>query len=117
MDKIRKYKKLNYENLSSEKFEMKQYLSSMNMVDARLKFDIRAEMTTSVKMNYKGMSEFRKAGWKCQECDEPDTQEHIMVCPQYENLRRGKVLSKDKDLVDYFREVISIRGHSEPMVF
>ena len=117
LDMTRKYKKLSFEELSLESFEMKDYLRNMNLVDARLKFSIRAKMTTSVMMNYKGMAEFKKVGWKCQECDEPDTQEHILICPQFEHIRRDKILSYDNDLVDYFRKVISIRGSPEQLVF
>ena len=58
----RTYKTLSFEELSLESFEMKDYLRNMNLVDARLKFAIRAKMTTSVMMNYKGMTELKKAG-------------------------------------------------------
>ena len=58
----RTYKTLSFEELSLESFEMKDYLRNMNLVDARLKFAIRAKMTTSVMMNYKGMAELKKVG-------------------------------------------------------
>ena len=38
-----------------------------------------------------------------------DTQSHVKVCIAYENLREGKDLDKDKDLVDYFAAVLRQR--------
>ena len=75
----------------------------MNIADARLKFAIRSKMTKSVMMNFKGVSEYEKKGWKCDTCGELDTQEHIMMCPAYKELRADKVLSNDKDIVEYFQ--------------
>ena len=88
---------------------MKSYMKNLNLVDARMKFALRSRMTKSVMMNYKGVPEFKKIGWKCETCGELDTQEHILVCPLYKHLRAEKVLSNDKDVVDYFRQVIQIR--------
>ena len=117
LEMIRPYKKLNFENLSQEKFELKEYLTKMNLVDARMKFAIRARMTASVMMNFKGMTEFKNIGWKCQTCNEPDTQEHVLICPEYKHLREGKSLSNDNDLVEYFRKVICLRGSAQHLVF
>ncbi len=41
--------------------------------------------------------------------DRRDTEEHIKVCPSYEDLRVGRDLSEDVDLVAYFTEVIERR--------
>ena len=38
-----------------------------------------------------------------------DTQLHVMVCPGYEEYRQDKNLSKDKDIVEYFKQVIDHR--------
>ena len=117
LDMIRPYKKLNFDNLSHEKFELKEYLSRMNLVDARMKFAVRARMTTSVMMNFKGVSAFKNIGWRCQTCQESDTQEHVMICPEYRHLREGKSLRNDNDLVEYFRKVVCLRGSAEQLVF
>ena len=104
-----KYKKLDYNSLSDEKCERKDYLKSLNLPDARLKFALRTKMTKTVQMNFKGVPKFAKNGWKCTECSTPDTQEHVIRCPFFQHLRIGKNLHSDKDLVDYFRKVIRIR--------
>ena len=117
LDMTKSYKKLNFENLSVEKFELKDYLNKMNLIDARQKFAIRARMTRTIMMNFKGMQDFKKISWQCQTCYEPDTQEHVLICPKYKHLREGKVLSNDNDLVEYFRKAICLRGSAETLVF
>ena len=104
-----KYKKLDYNVLSDENFEIKDYLKTLNLPDARIKFAIRSKMTKTVQMNFKGNPKFAENHWKCQHCFTPDTQEHILRCPCYQHLRVGKEMSSDKDLVDYFRKVINLR--------
>ena len=109
LNQVKKLKKIDYEKLKNEKYEMKSYLKDMNIADARLKFAIRSKMTKSVMMNFKGVSEYEKKGWKCDTCGELDTQEHITMCPAFKELRADKVLNNDKDIVEYFRQVIQIR--------
>ena len=73
-------------------------------------FSLRSRMTETVKANFKGRPEYRKTGWKCEACNSSeDTQDHIMQCISYENLRKGKNLTIDSDLVKYFRQVINLR--------
>ena len=100
------YKKLDHKVLCEESCDTKEYLKSLNLPDARLKFGIRAKMTRTVQMNYKGEPRFMQNGWKCNDCLLPDTQEHIIRCPSYQHLRTGKDLASDKHLVEYFRNII-----------
>ena len=109
LTKIKKYKKLEYKELGKEKFQTKPYLKNLNLADARLRFALRTRMTMTVQANYKGDHTFKSNGWKCQECQVLDTQEHVVRCPIYISLRNGKDLSSDRDLVQYFRRVIDIR--------
>ena len=106
---LSRYKKLDYNILREENLEMKDYMKSLNLPDARLKFALRSKMTKTVQMNYKGEPKFIRNGWKCQGCNIPDTQDHILRCPCYQELRVGKNLQNDKDLVEYFRKVIQLR--------
>ena len=109
----KKYKKLDYEVIKEENCELKDYIKSLNLPDARLKFAMQAKMTKTVQMNFKGEPKYIKNGWKCQDCDTPDTQDHILRCPCYQQLRVGKNLDSDKDLVQYFRKVIQVREKSD----
>ena len=38
-----------------------------------------------------------------------DTQQHVLICPGYAQLREDKNLEVDKDLVKYFAQVIKQR--------
>ena len=50
--------------------------------------------------------------WKCEDCGYVDTQSHILNCPAYQELREGKSLNCDADLVTYFAEVLKLREGS-----
>ena len=88
-------------------------MDKLNLADARLRFSLRAKMTKTVQMNFKGDKKYTQNQWKCQDCKIPDTQDHIVRCPAYQHLRIDKNLSNDKDLVSYFRKVIQIREKLE----
>ena len=60
LEKIRKYKKLDFQTLSSENFETKDYLKNLHLSDARLRFSLRSKMTRTVQMNFKGELKFKK---------------------------------------------------------
>ena len=47
----------------------------------------------------------------CDACDlrEAESQLHVMSCPGYAELRVGKDMGKDTDMVSYFREVLILR--------
>ena len=104
-----KYEKLNYESLKEENFEMKEYVTKMSLQDARTKFAIRSKMVKTVKFNYSSDPKHSSQLWHCSHCEKMDSQSHILVCDSYQYLREGKDLKCDKDLVKYFRDVISLR--------
>ena len=91
-------------------YQPKQYLKSLSIADARLKFALRTCMTRTVQANFKGDPMYRANNWQCHECKVLGTQDHIVRCPVYSSIRSGKDLQKDKDLVEYFRKVIDIRS-------
>ena len=110
LERLEKSKKVDVLKLRNETFGIKEYIKSMNIGDARMLFSLRSRMTETVKANFKGRPEYRKTGWKCEACNSSeDTQDHIMQCISYENLRKGKNLTIDSDLVKYFRQVINLR--------
>ena len=102
-----KYSKLEEINTEEENFEAKPYLQELNLVQARTKFKLRSRML-EVKNNYKG--EHKKTNLLCEGCKVSiETQDHVLYCPYYSDLRQGIDLSCDKDLVNYYREVMNIR--------
>ena len=101
---------MDVEKLQNEEYKAKDYLKSLNIADARLKFALRSCMTRTVQANFKNDPIFRSNDWKCQYCQVLDNQDHVLRCPLYANFRTGKDLHNDKDLVQYFRKVIDIRS-------
>ena len=104
------------ERLKAEPFGVKAYLSQLNIEDARLRFKINSGMTPTVKMNFQSDAEYTRDMWRCSGClteDNPmgnrDTQLHVMVCPGYQDFRQDKNLSEDKDIVNFFKQVIDHR--------
>ena len=48
--------------------------------------------------------------WLCDSCQKSiETQSHLLWCPTYKNLRAGKNLDSDKDLVNYIKHVLQYR--------
>ena len=108
-----KYKKLDYEKLKEEKFEMKEYVKSMRMHDGRLNFQIRSKMVKNIAFNYSSDPKFSSQLWHCTHCDLNDSQSYVLTCESYKYLREGKDLSSDQDLVKYFRDVLALREKTE----
>ena len=123
LDIMKSYKKINPAELASESCSAKSYLSEMYISRARLKFKLRASMTPTVKMNFMNDALFKRQMWICDGCaklscdtnsnGKLDTQQHILVCEGYKDLREGKDLDKDQDLVGYFEAVIRRRMLSD----
>ena len=99
-------KKLPVDQLKTEAFSMKSYLSELNKEDARLRFKINSAMTPNVKMNFQSDPEYTRDMWRCSGClaeDNPmgnrDTQLHVTVCPGYgEYRRRTKICQRIRTL-------------------
>ena len=105
----RKYKKIDYREMSKETFEVKPYIKNLHLSEARDKFRLRSFMTRTVKLNFVSDKKFAAEEWSCWHCTKIDSQTHIRICPAYQHLRDDKDLDKDHDLVVYFREVIKLR--------
>ena len=47
---------------------------------------------------------------ECQGCQKSiDTQDHVLFCPFFSDLRQGLDLQSDKDLISYYSQVMKIR--------
>ena len=102
-----KYSKL--ECMKNEIYEEKPYLTEMNMWNARLHFSLRTRMFPC-KMNYMSSHKYKAELWSCDSCETMiDSQSHILYCPAYKQLREGKSLTSDSDIVEYFKKVLEIR--------
>ena len=93
---------------SEEAYECKEYIKNMNMHDGRMHFRLRSKMFPC-KANFKNDPENVASKWLCKACLQVDSQSHILTCSAYKQLREGKSLSSDQDVVDYYRKVLRIR--------
>ena len=95
--------------MKQEPFEIKPYLKNLHLSEARDKFRLRSFMTRTVKTNFSSDRKFMGDLWTCWHCPNIDSQSHIRLCPAYKDLRIGKDLDNDHDLVLYFRQVLKLR--------
>ena len=107
--KIDKLDKLKNSEMSQEDFQTKDYLKNTKMEEARTNFKMRTEML-NFKFNYKSNPINSTNLWMCDSCQTSiETQSHILWCPSYSELREGKDISKDSDVIEYFQKVLKIR--------
>ena len=96
-------------DMKNEEFETKMYIREMKMEDARIKFKLRTKMINA-KFNYKNDPMNAQTLWRCDSCQSAiDTQNHILWCPAYSDLRDGKDINNDTDIIEYFKKVMKIR--------
>ena len=83
-------------------------MKQKSLADSRLIFRLRTEMV-DVKDNMRNKYKGSQVHGDACNMKEPESQVHVMACPGYEDLRAGKDMMKDEDLVSYFREVLLLR--------
>ena len=77
-------------------------------------FRIRCKLVKDIKGNYK--DKFKRLGGedalKCDDClsDEIQTQSHCLVCPHWEDIRKGLELDKINGLVTFFQRLLLERS-------
>ena len=104
------YKKIHRNDFEDSVHKVQPYLKDLNVAEARFRFKIRSCMTPTIRMNFQNDEDFSKKLWMCPGCNNRlDTQAHVMTCPAYSQLREDRDLSKDKDLVAYFSDVVRLR--------
>ena len=62
------------------------------MDQARTNFQLKTKMVKNIKLNYKNDPNNVIKLWKCTECDYIDSQDHILWCEGYTELRNTKTL-------------------------
>ena len=107
-------KKINLESLEKQTYELKSYFKELKVNDSRIRFKIETKMLPTVKMNFQSDNKFTADNWVCDGCrnghnDKRDSQSHVLSCEAYEVFRTGKDLTKDQDLVDFFKCVVDHR--------
>ena len=119
LESIKKLKKLNFEELSKERFERKAYFYDLDLPSVRYRFRIFAKML-DVRTNFPG--KYRSVGFECPSCkqtnlnkEQPkETQEHIEnSCLAFTEIRNRYDLSDDNEIVMFFQEALAQRDTLE----
>ena len=85
------------------------YFKEKSLSTTRELFRIRTNMN-EIKGNFKNDTKYKNSGVMCVACGmAEEVNSHVMVCPEYEDLRQGRDFSKNQDLVSYFRKVMTRR--------
>ena len=109
LKKMMKMSKLEEYIDSEEEYEIKDYVKDLNMHDARVNFKLRSKMFPC-KDNFRSDPVNVASKWLCKACEVVDSQSHILTCPAYQQLREGKSLDSEKDVIEYYRKVMVIRS-------
>ena len=91
--------------VENETARVKDYMMLNNIADSRTMFRIRTKML-ELKANMKNMYGEGNMACDAYSTGTIELQGHVLDCPGYAELRDGLDLSKMKDLVIYFREVM-----------
>ena len=60
-------------------------------------------------MNYNGSKAYNAEGWKCEECCKLDTEDHLLDCSGYKELRKNLDLENELELSEYLYKIYEKR--------
>ena len=109
---MKKYMKIDYFEMKTEKYERKEYLKSMTLENSRVMFGLRSKMTRTIKTHYSHEKAFNNELWNCMGCNSKiDSIFHVKNCLFYHNFRQKypNLEADDDQLVEYFKEIIKMR--------
>jgi hypothetical protein len=97
-------------NIRKDTWGIKEYVKNGNLYTVRSTWEIRAFMLR-VAGNYSHHSKYLATGWLCQACrlQVREDQDHLGSCAGYEDLREGKDMDDDNELVKFYQAVMRRR--------
>ena len=94
-----------YKKMSAMKDEISKgntYFFKETIQNARTLFRFRVELFEA-KENFK--NKYKNEGFLCDSCESKiDQNSHVLYCPSYTSLRKGKSLNSDSDLAQYLQK-------------
>ena len=107
---MKHYKKIDANELSKERFEVKDYIKHLDYENAKLKFRLRSKTCPTIETHFKSDKNFTDDLWECWECSLLDTSSHILrQCSHYEDIRQQFDLDDDEQKISFFRRIIEER--------
>ena len=112
-DQMLKEESVNMEKMKvirADVWGLKEYVRTGHMYSVRSTWEVRAYMLR-VAGNYSHHSRYLATGWLCQACrlQVREDQDHLTSCAGYEDLREGKDMGDDEQLVEFFQAVMRRR--------
>ena len=109
LGQIREYKKIDHWKLKDEPFELKKYFTQLTLKDARVKFSLDTKMLRGIKAEFSSDPQNEAELWVCDFCLRAQSLRHMEICPYFERERQNRALNDVKDLVSYFKDIMTIR--------
>ena len=112
LEQAKGYKKLDSLALACEEFKLKEYFSTYNLEDARLKFRLRSNCVSPCSTMQPSDWNNIKSSHMCphhKESPKLDLLSHWSSCPEYAKYSNNRDLSREKDLLDFYRDIIKFR--------
>ena len=130
----KRYKKINYDDLVKEKYEMKEYFKTQNLHQARFLFRLSSLMVDGIRTHHS--SKYRRRGipLSCPSCSIPittkndnlvmvpidaprDDVRHIMTeWVKYEEMKENTdIFNSESDLISFFQDVLKYREENNQM--
>ena len=98
--------------MACEDYEVKNYICTQNLADARMSFRIRSKCVNTVKTMFSSDWDNIKTSHMCpshQESPKLDLLSHWANCGEYEKFKKNRSLSIETDLLDFYRDIIKFR--------
>ena len=116
IENAKRYKKIDYVTLSCEEAGIKEYFSTLDLYQSRLKFKERAACMTSCKRQFSSLEENLKTSFFCNSClseEQIDVISHWRRCSSYLPYRMSRNLDDDSQLMSYYQDILNHRKAEE----
>ena len=115
LDDIKQYKKLDFFELGSEEYKVKDYFSKLDLESSRMKFRVRSQTVTSCATHYPSDPENIRNMFECREkCTFIDSIFHWENSDCYKDLKMSNPTT-DQELCLFYKRVIQHRMESPGM--
>ena len=93
-----------------DNLDLKEYVKNGDLYTARSTWEVRSHMLR-VAGNYPGHMKYAATGWRCQACtlEVREDQEHLASCSGYSDIRAGRDLTVESELVEFIKSVMARR--------
>ena len=107
------YRKINYNEMKDEEFQLKDFFKSLTLSRARTLFSVKVNMIPA-PMNYMSDPTSISQGWVCKSCNDNLLcgTSHLSVCRRFQHLQDID-WGNDLEVANYFNRIIKIREDDE----